>query len=212
MPTIISQLFNQMPEILKCTSVHPLVLIGKDGERFNTIGHSREGFIISCFFNLISIDEKNNCALLELLKPLCNTKKLFRTQAQVIVDLSCFCGIEFVSIPVFDCLIRSTVTKEEICFPFSLTNTENPKKLWVNSKRDIENIATLGIKYDGLDPELHLIFHTKQGTMPLMVPKGSCEYLTISDLLSFEVSTPTGLVEGDITMQLNFCEKNLICF
>ncbi|WP_397536807.1 CotZ-related putative spore coat protein [Rummeliibacillus pycnus] len=212
MSNVINQLCNKAPQVLKAKSVHPFVLIGKNGELFSTIGNSRGCFITSCFFNLISIDEKSKCAVLELLKPLCGAKKLFRTQARVTVDSSCFCGIEFVSIPVFDCLIKSNVTKDELCLPFTLTNEDNPKKLWVNRKKHLENIVTLGIQYDGIDPELNLIFHTKQGDISLIVPKGRCEYLTISELLSFEVVTPVELVEGKINMQLNCCKKNQIYF
>lgn len=205
------QLFNQVSQVLESKSVRPLILIGDNGELFSSIGISRGCFISSCFFNFIAID-KNNCAVFELLKPLYGAKKLFRTQARVTVDPSCLCGIEFVSIPVFDCLIKSTVTKEEVCIPFSLSNTDDLKNLWMNRQKHLENIVTLGIKYDGIAPELNLIFHTKQGVISIVVPKGKCKYVTILNLLSFEVVTPVDQVEGKFDMQLNSSEKNKIYF
>ncbi|WP_170061517.1 CotZ-related putative spore coat protein [Rummeliibacillus pycnus] len=212
MSNVINQLFNHVPHVLKSKTEHPFILIGRNGELFSTIGISRGCFITSCFFNLISIDLKNNCAVVELLKPLCGAKKLFRTQALVTIDPSCFCGIEFVSIPVFDCLIKSTVIKEELCLPFTLTNTDDPKKLWVNRQKHLENIVTLGIKYDGIDPELNLIFHSKQGSISLVVPKGRYEYITISDLESVETSSTVELVNGNLDIQINVGEKNIIYF
>lgn len=211
MSNIITQLFNQIPQVQESKSVHPLILIGDNGELFSSIGNSRGCFISSCFFNLIAFD-KNNCAVFEVLKPLYGAKKLFRTQARVTVDPSCFCGVEFVSIPVFDCLIKSTVTKEEVCIPFSLSNTDDLKNLWINRQKHLENIVTLGIKYNGIDPELNLIFHTKQDVISIVVPKEKCKYVTISNLLSFEVATPVEQVEGKIDMQLNLSEKNRIYF
>ncbi|MCZ2259929.1 CotZ-related putative spore coat protein [Sporosarcina sp. G11-34] len=197
---------------LACQSALPFMLVGKDGEPFSVIGISGGCFFVSSFFTVICIDEKSKCAVLEVLFPRCCGRELFRTQARIFVDLSCFCGIEALPIPVFDCLIECHVKKDHLCLPFMLVKTDTTKTVWSTVQEKIGNTATITVNYVGPDPIVNLTLVTKDEVIPFVMVRGECRSVTVLNLKSIEVLTPLEQVRGTVEVQLNLVEKKKVCF
>ncbi|WP_338754904.1 CotZ-related putative spore coat protein [Bacillus sp. FJAT-52991] len=194
---------------LECQSALPVIIFKKNGKPLSIVGFSRGSCFESHFFTVLSINKETQCAVLEVL--LCKPGKLFRTEACVTVDISCICGIEIVSIPVFDCFLEAHMTNDHFCLPFTLAKADTPKIIWSSTNQHkIKNVATISVNYEGTDPEMKLIINTKEKAIPLAVLKGQMSSITALNLLSIEVSTPNEQVKGTVEIQLNLCEKKIV--
>jgi hypothetical protein len=197
---------------LVCQSALPFMLVGKDGTPFTVLGSSRGCFFKSPFFTVISTNEKSLCVVLEVLASCSCGNKLFRTEARVLVNLNCFCGIEIVATPVFDYLQLSHITRDQFCLPFMLTKKDSPKMICRIDRREIQHTETISVHYTGADPQLELTLFTNEKTISLTIPKDGIRSITVFNLQSIEIATPIKEVKGTIEIQLNFCEKKNIYY
>lgn len=207
---------------IKCQSILPFILLLESNKKpFFLFGISRQCCFKSLFFTVKSVDEKKNCAVLELLFPcsdineqldfLCDVKILFRTKIYVVVDLSCFCGMTILEIPVFDCLVKCNVCKDKINFPFNVKNENSPCIIWTT--KQIDNTATITIQYnDGMDSYIEVILMTGTGTVTIHVFKGECRSVTVKDILSIEISKHTKEIEGNVEIQFNSIKRSNVYF
>lgn len=191
-------------------SVMPFRLIGNNGKLFSVVGFSRGCFFESSFFTLISVDEKSQCVELEVLAS--SDGLLLHTQARIIVDLWCFCGLEIVCSPVYDCLQVSRKIHEHFCRPFMLTKEDFPKVLWCSIQKHVANTAIISVDYSGIDCQVELILCMDDGILTMIVPKGECQIITVSNLQSIQVSQPIEEVEGTVDMKIIFHDEKEVYF
>lgn len=192
--------------------VQPFMLIGQDGTPFTAFSLSKGRFFSSSFFTIASINEKSHCAVLEVLHPCCCGGKLIRTEARVFIDLTCFYGIQMMTIPVFDGLQMSCITAERICLPFMLTKEDDPKMIYKLNQLENQHTETISVHYAGIDPHVELNLYTNENKLRLMVPRNGFRSVTVFNLLSIEIASPIDVVQGMIEIQLNLCEKKTIYY
>lgn len=210
--------------ISECQNAQPFILLLSNGSPFVVTGRSQNCFFETVFFLVKSVNEETQCAVLELLFPcppisedldniVCVTA-LFQTMACITVDLSCFCGIVNVNIPVFECLILCDVFKDTIRCPFLLTNTSPLHNIWTETNETkINNTATITVQYtNGTDPQIEVIITTDMGIVVLPVLKGGCRAVTLINISSVSISAPAGEIEGTVEIQLNRIERREIHF
>lgn len=220
---------NKMPHSTKWQTTPPFCLFNYNGNLLALAGNNKNGEFTTPFFTARSVDTKKNSALLELLFPFpiienkknqkfslnkfCCVKKLFHTKNKLLVNLADFCSLNFVDIQIFDCLINSSITKDNACLAFCLSKNLSPQLIWETSKKHLNNIATITSSYNyGTDLELQIFLYTKTNTYKMFIPKGHCKSLTISDLKYIEIPNPQKFVTGTIQIQLNFYCKEKCYF
>ncbi|HDX9530415.1 TPA: hypothetical protein ROX84_005760 [Bacillus thuringiensis] len=217
------------PHSTNWPTTSPFCLFNYSGKLFTLTGNSKNGPFTTPFFTVKAVDTKKNCALLELLFPFpviknkntqkmtsntfCCVEKLFHTENQLFVNLADFCGLTFVDIPTFDCLIKSRVLKNSLCLAYCLTQTCPSRIIWKKSKKHRNNTATITSSYNsGTNSELQIFLYTKTKTYSLFIPKGRCKSLTVSDLEYIKIPTPQKFVAGTIQIQLNYYYKEKYYF
>ncbi|QWG87418.1 CotZ-related putative spore coat protein [Bacillus mycoides] len=220
---------NNPPQSKKWQTTPPFCLFNYSGKLVSLAGNVKNGKFNTPFFTVKALDTKKNCALLELLFPspvienedptkfplnkFCCVKKLFHTKSQLFVNLADFCGLIFVDIPTFDCLIKSRMIKNSFCLTYCLTKNCPPRIIWKKSEKHLNNTATITSSYNnGTDPELQIFLYTKTKTYKMFIPKGHCKSLTVSDLEYIKFPTPQKLVTGTIQIQLNYYYKEKYYF
>ena len=194
----------------ECQSVIPFRLVGNNGKRFSVVGFSRGCFFESSFFTLISVDEKSQCAVLEVLISVDGC--LLHTEAKVIVDLWCFCGLEIVSSSVYDSLLVSRKIHDHFCRPFMLTEEDFPKVLWCPIQKHVANTGVISVNYSGVDCQVELTLFMDDGVLTMIVPKGECQTITVSNLQSIQVSQPIEQIKGAVEMKMIFHEEKEVYF
>lgn len=195
---------------LECQSVMPFRLIENNGKPFSVVGFSKGCFFESSFFTLISVDETSQCVELEVLTSVDGL--LLHTQARVIVNLRCFCGVEIVCSPVYDCLQVSRKMHEHFCCPFMLTKEEFPKVLWCSIQKHVANTGMISVNACGIDCQVELMLCMDDGVLTMIVPKGECQTITVSNLQSIQVSQPIDQIEGVVDMRMIFHEEKEVYF
>lgn len=188
----------------------PLMLMGKDGTPFTVPGFSKGCFFKSNFFTLLSVNVQHHCAILEVLMPCRSGCRLFRTQAKVLVDLNCFCGVDRVTAPVFDYLQCSHVTQERICLPFMLKEDEPPKTIYSMEQKSVQDAETIAVRNTSRDSCVKMNIYAHGETIPFIVPRAGFRSLTVSNLKSIEILTPGETVTGLVDLQLNIYGKKKI--
>lgn len=195
-----------------CGTSLSFMLVGKEGAPYIATAFSRDRFFTSCLFTIGWIDEKRCCAELDILIPSCCGNKLFRTEARILVNLTCFCGIDFIDTPIFDCLQVSYVIKDRICLPFMLTKKNSPKVLYTINPRTSAHVETISIHYTGPDPEVEVLVQTREKVISLQVPKDGFRSVTVLNLKTIEIATPIEAVHGTVEIHHTFCEKKNIYY
>ncbi|KAA0794819.1 CotZ-related putative spore coat protein [Bacillus sp. BPN334] len=217
------------PHSTNWPTTSPFCLFNYNGNLFTLTGNSKNGPFTTPFFTVKAVDTKKNCALLELLFPFpviknkntqkmplntfCCVEKLFHTENQLFVNLADLCGLTFVDIPTFDCLIKSRVIKNSLCLTYCLTQTCPSRIIWKKSKKYRNNTATITSSYNsGTNSELQIFLYTKTKTYNLFIPKGRCKSITVSDLEYIKIPTPQKFAAGTIQIQLNYYYKEKYYF
>lgn len=190
----------------------PFMLIGQDGMPFTAYGLADNCLFSSPYFIITSVSKPDQCVLLEVLFPCCCGKKLVHTKSRVLVDLTCFAGVQVVSKPVIDCLQKCIVAVDQICLPFELTNEEEPKPIWEIQREETEHIATVTVLYFGTDEVLDLVLNTGQEEISIQLQKSESRSITVCNLQSLEIENPKKSVKGKIDIQLNFLKRVSIYF
>lgn len=150
--------------------------------------------------------------MLEVLLPCCCGRKLFHTEARVFIDLTCFYGIQMMTMPIFDCLQQSHITTDQIYIPFVLTKNDLPKTICKIERKEFQHMETVSVSYTGLDPQVELIIYANKEVILLRVPENESRSITVCNLQSIEIGTPMKLVNGIIDIQCNFREERIIYF
>ncbi|MGG1103218.1 CotZ-related putative spore coat protein [Bacillus subtilis] len=200
----------------ECFSVTPVFLINQEGEHFIVSGISNGQLFQTCYFKVVSVNEQRNCVVLELLVPccmrtLCGNKALYRTDSRILVDISFFCGIGEVKIPVYDYLILKPSIKDkfEICFS---TNENKTGVLW-NNESNFANTATVTLHHkDTKNSSIKIILQTKENIYSLHVNKGESCSITVKDLKCLKIESSKRKLQGQIEVQLNHIIKSIKYF
>ncbi|OLP66259.1 hypothetical protein BACPU_05610 [Bacillus pumilus] len=193
----------------------PFCFITGDGKPFYSWVFTGNKVFETCFFSLISINEENNCVLLELLVPcfknfhLCQ-KGLYRSNSCVLVDISLFCGISEVELPVFDYIILEHIEKYPVlcCFSTSSCSLE----LWRNGTRSM-NTATVVLHHqDEQDSPISINIQTKKSLHTLCVEKGESRAITVKDVNSIMKNDSKHKIRALLELQLNLIQREKINF
>lgn len=217
---------NQLEEIQTNTSnltESPFYLFGRHGKPFYTYGKIKGCSYKIPFFTLKYVDCKKQLAVLNIHVPfpfqevemerLCCITGLIQTKEMITVDLSHFSGVTVVSIPTIDSTIVVDLLKEEIYIPFQLSETDPSQIIWNNDDPRKKNTTTIVLCYhEGNDSHVKVTVNTKEKIMPLIVSKGKSRVITVKDLLTIEILTPTNTVQGTVEVLLNRTKKRKIYF
>ncbi|MEW4320146.1 CotZ-related putative spore coat protein [Bacillus thuringiensis] len=206
--------------ILEYNKIKPFILFQNNGSLFSINSFSKKCCNKSPFFMLKSINPDKNCAVLESLivypcrqmeSAYKDIKGLFRTNMDIVIDLSCFCGILFLNALILDCLITCDVSKNVICFPFELKNTESVYNIW--NSEETNNIATIKIHYTkGIDPEIIGVIKTLNETVFMHVPQKSSRVITVTGVSSVDIFNSIMDVQGTIEILFNRIENEKVYF
>lgn len=200
----------------ECFAVTPVFFINQEGEHFIASGISNGELFQTCYFKVISVNELRKCVVLELLVPccmktLCANKVLYRSDSRILIDISFFCGIGEVKIPVYDYLILKPSIKDkfEICF---LTNENKTGVLW-NNESNFANTATVTLHHkDTKNSSIKIILQTKENIYSLGVNKGESCSITVKDLECLKIESSKRKSKGQIDVQLNHIIKSIKYF
>ncbi|MCY8933979.1 hypothetical protein MOE21_15355 [Bacillus atrophaeus] len=197
--------------VQKCSSITPFFLITQEGELFFASGLSNGHSFQTCYFTVVSVNELQNCVVLELLVPcclksICANKALYRSDSRILIDTSFLCGIGEVNIRVYDYLVLKTSIKDnfDICF----STSENKSTILWNSESSFANTATVTLHHkDNKYSTIKIILQTKDNIFSLSVRKGESCAITVKDLECLKVDSSKRKLHGLIEVQLNHIKK-----
>ncbi|WP_156476216.1 CotZ-related putative spore coat protein [Bacillus nakamurai] len=208
---------NKKLEIVqKCSCINPFFLITREGEHFFASDLSNGHSFKTCYFTVISVNEPRNCVVLELLVPcclnsICTNRALYRSNSRILIDISCFCGMGILKIPVYDYLVLKTNIKDKfrICF----STTEKKSSILWNNESNFANTATVTLHHkDNKNSTIKINLQTKEYLYSLSVKKGESCAITVKDLECLSVDSSKKILHGLIEVQLNHIKKANRCF
>ncbi|SFW99399.1 Spore coat protein Z [Bacillus altitudinis] len=191
----------------------PFLLTMEDGEPFYSWVFFERSVFKTCYFSLSSINENQNCVVLELLVPCCNRstccqKVLYRSSSKILVDLSFLCGIIEVELPVYDALILKNIESHHIFLCFS--TTPSSVEVWRNGTKFL-NTATVVLHHqDHQDVPVAIRIHTGTFCYDLLVQKGESRAITVKDVKFILKSPSTENVQARLDMQINMVQRRKI--
>lgn len=200
----------------ECFYVTPIFLITQEGEHFFASGISKGISFQTCYFTVVSVNELQNCAVLELLVPcclesICANKVLYRSESRILIDISFICGIGELNIPVYDYLVIKTTIKDtfNICF----STPENKSSILWNNVSNIDNTATVTLHHkDDKNSTIKIFLQTKKNISSLSVRKGECIAITVKDLECLKVDSSNQILHALLEVQLNHIKKTIRYF
>lgn len=202
--------------VQKYSCIYPFFLITQEGEHFFASGLSNGHSFKTCFFTVVSVNELRNCVVLELLVPCCLNSKcanraLYRSSSRILIDISCFCGMGLLKIPVYDYLVLKTNIKDKfrICF----TTTKKKSSILWNNKSNFANTATVTLHHkDNKNSTIKINLQTKENLYSLNVKKGESCAITVKDLECLSIDSSKKILHGLIEVHLNHIKKTNRCF
>ncbi|MGG1699129.1 CotZ-related putative spore coat protein [Bacillus zhangzhouensis] len=191
----------------------PFLLIMEDGEPFYSWVFFEKSVFKTCYFSLISINEEQNCVVLELLVPCCMRsaccqKVLYRSSSRILVDLSFLCGMSEVELPVYDALILKNIEPHHIllCFSTSASSFE----IWRNGTK-LLNTATVVLHHqDDQDVPISVKIQTKKACHDICVQKGESRAITVKDMMFILKEESIENVQALVEIQINIVRRKKI--
>lgn len=199
----------------------PFILFRENGDPFYTYGFMKGCIFRTPFFTVKSINRFNHSAVLTLLVPHPSQKneidffnrvdRLIRTELSIIVDLSNFCSLAFIPMPIDDYLIICDPIKNKFTLPFELRNNNVSETIWSAGEKPIKNTATITLWYRyGSDKKLIINVITKEKVVNLIVSKGEIRAVTVRDLRNIKIQPPRAMVSGVVEIEFNSFSKRKI--
>ncbi|MDR0125742.1 MULTISPECIES: CotZ-related putative spore coat protein [Bacillus] len=191
----------------------PFLLIMEDGEPFYSWVFFEKSVFKTCYFSLISINEEQNCVVLELLVPCCMRsaccqKVLYRSSSRILVDLSFLCGMSEVEMPVYDALILKSIEPHHILLCFS--TSPSSFEIWRNGTK-LLNTATVVLHHqDDQDVPISVKIQTKKACHDICVQKGESRAITVKDMMFILKEESIENVQALVEIQINIVRRKKI--
>ncbi|MDX5485952.1 CotZ-related putative spore coat protein [Bacillus pumilus] len=191
----------------------PFLLIMEDGEPFYSWVFFERSVFKTCYFSLISINEEQNCVVLELLVPCCMRstccqKVLYRSSSKILVDLSFLCGMIETELPVYDAFILKNIEPHHLLLDFS--TSPSAVEIWRNGTK-LPNAATVVLHHrDDQDVPVSITIQTKKACHDICVQKGESRSITVKDMMLILNHQTAEKVQARLDVQLNMVQRKKI--
>ncbi|MFW0808625.1 CotZ-related putative spore coat protein [Bacillus pumilus] len=191
----------------------PFLLIMEDGEPFYSWVFFERSVFKTCYFSLISINEEQNCVVLELLVPCCMRstccqKVLYRSSSKILVDLSFLCGMIETELPVHDAFILKNIEPHHLLLDFS--TSPSAVEIWRNGTK-LPNAATVVLHHrDDQDVPVSITIQTKKACHDICVQKGESRSITVKDMMLILNHQTAEKVQARLDIQLNMVQRKKI--
>ncbi|MGG0526219.1 CotZ-related putative spore coat protein [Bacillus pumilus] len=191
----------------------PFLLIMEDGEPFYSWVFFERSVFKTCYFSLISINEEQNCVVLELLVPCCMRstccqKVLYRSSSKILVDLSFLCGMIETELPVYDAFILKNIEHHHLLLDFS--TSPSAVEIWRNGTK-LPNAATVVLHHrDDQDVPVSITIQTKKACHDICVQKGESRSITVKDMMLILNHQTAEKVQARLDIQLNMVQRKKI--
>ncbi|TKI24248.1 hypothetical protein FCO27_05450 [Bacillus pumilus] len=189
------------------------LLLMEDGEPFYSWVFFEKSVFKTCYFSLISINEEQNCVVLELLVPCCMRsaccqKVLYRSSSKILVDLSFLCGMIEAEQPVYDAIILKNIEPHHLLLGFS--TSPSSVEIWRNGTKS-PNVATVILHHhDDQDVPVSITIQTKKSCHDICVQKGESRSITVKDMMLIFNHQTTEKVQACLDIQLNMVQRKKI--
>ncbi|MBR0592450.1 MULTISPECIES: CotZ-related putative spore coat protein [Bacillus] len=189
------------------------LLLMEDGEPFYSWVFFEKSVFKTCYFSLISINEEQNCVVLELLVPCCMRsaccqKVLYRSSSKILVDLSFLCGMIEAEQPVYDAIILKNIEPHHLLLGFS--TSPSSVEIWRNGTK-LPNAATVILHHhDDQDVPVSITIQTKKSCHDICVQKGESRSITVKDMMLIFNHQTTEKVQACLDIQLNMVQRKKI--
>ncbi|MCP1530049.1 CotZ-related putative spore coat protein [Bacillus pumilus] len=189
------------------------LLLMEDGEPFYSWVFFEKSVFKTCYFSLISINEEQNCVVLELLVPCCMRsaccqKVLYRSSSKILVDLSFLCGMIEAEQPVYDAIILKNIEPHHLLLGFS--TSPSSVEIWRNGTK-LPNVATVILHHhDDQDVPVSITIQTKKSCHDICVQKGESRSITVKDMMLIFNHQTTEKVQACLDIQLNMVQRKKI--
>lgn len=187
----------------------PIMLFGTTGKAIFMTGLSRGRYFQSSHFLIRAFCEKRSCAVVELLAMShYDTTMLFRTEAIVIVDLTCFCGFQVVNKSVFDSLIVTQKLHDQFCRCIPSC----PETIWTAHQRVINNSGEIYVVTFGEGGSVGVLLQTTKGTFAIDVSCNECINVSVTNLKSISITKSSIHVKGTLSGRMIFNKESELYF
>ncbi|MFS3913490.1 CotZ-related putative spore coat protein [Bacillus australimaris] len=191
----------------------PFLLIMEDGEPFYSWVFFERSIFKTCYFSLISINEEQNCVVLELLVPCCMRssccqKVLYRSSSKILVDLSFLCGLMEVKLPVYDALILKNIESHHILLCFSASSSS--VEIWRNGTKLLNTATVVLHHHDDQNVPVSITIQTKKTCHDICVQKGESRAITVKDMMLILKNQAAENVQARLEIQLNMVQRKKI--
>lgn len=191
----------------------PFLLIMENGEPFYSWVFFERSVFKTCYFSLISINEEQNCVVLELLVPCCMRstccqKVLYRSSSKILVDLAFLCGMIEAELPVYDALILKNIEPHHLLLGFS--TSPSSVEIWRNGTRLLNTATVVLHHHDDQDVPVSITIQTKKACHDICVQKGESRSITVKDMMLILKKQATENVQARLDIQLNMVQRKKI--
>ncbi|MCW6697718.1 CotZ-related putative spore coat protein [Bacillus sp. RP12] len=191
----------------------PFLLIMENGEPFYSWVFVERSVFKTCYFSLISINEEQNCVVLELLVPCCMRstccqKVLYRSSSKILVDLSFLCGMIEAELPVYDALILKNIEPHHLLLDFS--TSPSSVEIWRNGTRLLNTATVVLHHHDDQEVPVSITIQTKKACHDICVQKGESRSITVKDMMLILKKQATENVQARLDIQLNMVQRKKI--
>ncbi|MCY7616373.1 hypothetical protein C6Y01_01340 [Bacillus sp. NMCC46] len=191
----------------------PFLLIMENGEPFYSWVFVERSVFNTCYFSLISINEEQNCVVLELLVPCCMRstccqKVLYRSSSKILVDLSFLCGMIEAELPVYDALILKNIEPHHLLLDFS--TSPSSVEIWRNGTRLLNTATVVLHHHDDQEVPVSITIQTKKACHDICVQKGESRSITVKDMMLILKKQATENVQARLDIQLNMVQRKKI--
>ncbi|XYU18922.1 CotZ-related putative spore coat protein [Bacillus pumilus] len=191
----------------------PFLLIMENGEPFYSWVFVERSVFNTCYFSLISINEEQNCVVLELLVPCCMRstccqKVLYRSSSKILVDLSFLCGMIEAELPVYDALILKNIEPHHLLLDFS--TSPSSVEIWRNGTKLLNTATVVLHHHDDQEVPVSITIQTKKACHDICVQKGESRSITVKDMMLILKKQATENVQARLDIQLNMVQRKKI--
>ncbi|MFW5429158.1 CotZ-related putative spore coat protein [Bacillus pumilus] len=191
----------------------PFLLIMENGEPFYSWVFVERSVFKTCYFSLISINEEQNCVVLELLVPCCMRstccqKVLYRSSSKILVDLSFLCGMIEAELSVYDALILKNIEPHHLLLDFS--TSPSSVEIWRNGTRLLNTATVVLHHHDDQEVPVSITIQTKKACHDICVQKGESRSITVKDMMLILKKQATENVQARLDIQLNMVQRKKI--
>ncbi|MCY7434613.1 hypothetical protein MCY90_04520 [Bacillus pumilus] len=189
------------------------LLLMEDGEPFYSWVFFEKSVFKTCYFSLISINEEQNCVVLELLVPCCMRsaccqKVLYRSSSKILVDLSFLCGMIEAELPVYDALILKNIEPHHLLLGFS--TSPSSVEIWRNGTKLLNTATVVLHHHDDQDVPVSITIQTRRACHDICVQKGESRSITVKDMMLIFNHQTAEKVQACLDIQLNMVQRKKI--